>query len=260
PPAAGLGPPGAVSGNRRTAEYRVFGAATPGFDEVEAERAAVEWAERVRTLYVAMTRAKDRLVLAGAWPARETPLEPARAKTHVDLLLSRPGVPSLPALFQEMAESGAWSSADATGALWYLPDLHEREAAPGAEREAPELPGPEEVRRAAALLVTRGEEASERMNRPWSSAASEEAHQRLRALQAERRFADGEGRGQEPGEANTGDRERDREAARAAGGAVHRALESWDLEADPEAELARQRALLPPYLTPLLGDGRPHPG
>ena len=43
----------------------------------------------------------------------------------------------------------------------------------------------------------------------------------------------------------------------AAGGAVHRALESWDLEADPEAELARQRALLPSYLAALLGDARP---
>jgi len=43
----------------------------------------------------------------------------------------------------------------------------------------------------------------------------------------------------------------------AAGGAVHRALESWDLEADPQAELARQRALLPSYLAALLGDARP---
>ena len=188
PPAAGAaGAPG------RTAEYRVFGAATPGFDEVEAERAAVEAAERVRTLYVAMTRAKDRLVLAGTWPPRASPLDPAQAKTHVDLLLSRPGVPALVDLFREAAERGLWSSADATGALWYLPDLHEREIEPEAEREAPELPTPEEVRRAAALLVTRGEEAALRMARPWSAAASEEAHQRLRALQAEHRFADGDG-------------------------------------------------------------------
>ncbi|MEA2690931.1 MAG: ATP-dependent helicase/nuclease subunit, partial [Acidobacteriota bacterium] len=256
PPATGAGD---IGNDRRTAEYRVFGAATPGFDEVEAERAAVEAAERVRTLYVAMTRAKDRLVLAGSWPPRETPLDPAQAKTHVDLLLSRPGVPPLAGLFQEAAERGTWSSADATGALWYLPDLHEREAAPEAEREAPELPAPEEVRRAAALLVTRGEEAEERMARPWSTAASEEAHQRLRALQAERRFADGDEReGEEPAATRTSENGgSDRESAMAAGGAVHRALESWDLEAEPEAELARQRALLPSYLAALLGDARP---
>jgi ATP-dependent helicase/nuclease subunit A len=260
-------PPATASGSReerRTAEYRVFGAATPGFDEVEAERAAVEAAERIRTLYVAMTRAKDRLVLAGTWPPRETPLDPAQARTHVDLLLSRPGVPHLASLFQEAAERGTWSSTDATGALWYLPDLHERETAPEGEREAPELPSPEEVRRAATLLVTRGEEAEARMARPWSAAASEEAHHRLRALQAEHRF-ESEG---EDGEASaptaateaadaTADREDLREAAMAAGGAVHRALESWDLAAEPREELARQRALLPSYLAALLGDAQP---
>jgi ATP-dependent exoDNAse (exonuclease V) beta subunit len=42
----------------------------------------------------------------------------------------------------------------------------------------------------------------------------------------------------------------------AAGGAVHRALEEWDLAADPKQELARQSALLPSYLAALLGDAR----
>lgn len=37
----------------------------------------------------------------------------------------------------------------------------------------------------------------------------------------------------------------------AAGGAIHRALEEWDLEADPGDELARQRVRLPAYLAPL---------
>jgi ATP-dependent exoDNAse (exonuclease V) beta subunit len=37
----------------------------------------------------------------------------------------------------------------------------------------------------------------------------------------------------------------------AAGGAVHRALEEWDLAADPLAERDRQRSLLPAYLTAL---------
>jgi ATP-dependent exoDNAse (exonuclease V) beta subunit len=34
----------------------------------------------------------------------------------------------------------------------------------------------------------------------------------------------------------------------AAGGAIHRALETWDLSADPESEAARQRGLLASYL------------
>ncbi len=37
----------------------------------------------------------------------------------------------------------------------------------------------------------------------------------------------------------------------AAGGAVHRALETWDLAAEPAAELARQRARLPATLAAL---------
>ncbi|HZF09001.1 MAG TPA: 3'-5' exonuclease, partial [Thermoanaerobaculia bacterium] len=250
---------GVVPSSGRSAEYRLFGAPTPGFDRVEAERAAVEAAERVRTLYVAMTRAKDRLVLAGAWPQRESAPEPAQARTHVDLLLSRPHLPVLADLWPASAAAGSWSAADPTGALWYLPDLHEREATPEGEREIPELPAPEEVQRGAALLVTRGREAAARMALPWSAAASEEAHERLRELQADSRFED-----RAPGEEPAANPEPaapreppDREAAMAAGGAVHRALESWDLEADPQAELARQRALLPSYLAALLGDARP---
>src|SRR3954467_15411582 len=54
-------------------EYRLFGAPTPGFDRIEAERREVEAAERVRLLYVAMTRAKHRLVLAGRWPEKVEP-------------------------------------------------------------------------------------------------------------------------------------------------------------------------------------------
>jgi ATP-dependent exoDNAse (exonuclease V) beta subunit len=38
----------------------------------------------------------------------------------------------------------------------------------------------------------------------------------------------------------------------AAGGAVHRALEEWDLAADPRKEMGRQRALLPAYLAALV--------
>jgi ATP-dependent exoDNAse (exonuclease V) beta subunit len=38
----------------------------------------------------------------------------------------------------------------------------------------------------------------------------------------------------------------------AIGGAVHRALEEWDLTADPAVERDRQRALLPAYLSPLV--------
>ena len=40
-----------------------------------------------------------------------------------------------------------------------------------------------------------------------------------------------------------------RELAMASGAALHRALELWDLDADPAREMERQRALLPAYLS-----------
>ncbi|HEX5717936.1 MAG TPA: UvrD-helicase domain-containing protein, partial [Thermoanaerobaculia bacterium] len=103
-------------------EYRLLGAPSLGFDSVAAERREVEAAERVRTLYVAMTRAKNRLVLAGIWPNEEEPQDPRppeQARNHLDLLLWRPGRPDLAQRWSE----GVWSFPDRTGALWKLPAL-----------------------------------------------------------------------------------------------------------------------------------------
>jgi ATP-dependent exoDNAse (exonuclease V) beta subunit/quercetin dioxygenase-like cupin family protein len=60
-------------------ELRLFGAPSLGWDLVEAERARVEAAERVRLLYVAMTRAEVRLVLCARWPEASAAGELERA-------------------------------------------------------------------------------------------------------------------------------------------------------------------------------------
>ncbi|HVG08390.1 MAG TPA: UvrD-helicase domain-containing protein [Thermoanaerobaculia bacterium] len=217
-------------------EYRLFCAPTLGFDSVAAERREVEAAERVRTLYVAMTRAKDRLVLAGTWQ-EEDPRPPEQARHHLDLLCWRPGRPDLAQRWSE----GAWSFPDRTGALWKLPALRpDAEAGEAGGETAAALPSPEEIARESAALATRREEAAARMERPFGGAASEEAHELLREQQSERRVGE-RVRRQAP----------DREAAMAAGGAVHRALETWDLFAGPEEEARRQRDLLPVYIARL---------
>jgi ATP-dependent exoDNAse (exonuclease V) beta subunit len=87
------------------------------------------------------------------------------------------------------------------------------------------------------------------MSRPYGGTASEEAHALLRQQQAESLAGEAPERPRpEPGA--------DREVAMAAGGALHRALEEWDLEAEAQAEARRQRGLLPAYLASLTqGDG-----
>jgi len=214
-------------------EYRLLGAPTLGFDAVAAERREVEAAERVRTLYVAMTRAKDRLVLIGK-PEEEERRPPEQARHHLDLLLWRPGRPDLAQRWSE----GVWSFPDGTGALWKLPALRpDAEAGEAGGGEAAALPSPGEVAKESETLAAHREEAEARMDRPFGGAASEEAHELLREQQSERRA----------GERRQGV---DRDAAMAAGGAVHRALETWDLFAGPE-EARRQRDLLPAYLARL---------
>ena len=250
-------PPG-DRGNRTTAgtaepadigyEYRLFGAPTLGFDRIEAERREVEAAERVRLLYVAMTRAKDRVVLAGVWPERLGGKPWDQARTPMDLLLSRRDLPAdLAGRWEQALAAEAdppWTFTDATGALWKFPALRPRdESGLAAEPERPSLPGPEEIALVSAGLKAAREQAEIRKARAFGGAASEEAHALLREQQAERLVSE-EPRPRGPVV--------DRAAAMAAGGAVHRALEEWDLAADPRKEAGRQRSLLPAYLAALV--------
>jgi ATP-dependent helicase/nuclease subunit A len=245
-------------------ELRLFGVPTLGFDRVEAERRAVEAAERVRTLYVAMTRAKDRLVLLGSWPeetngaAERRP--PEQARTHMDLLAWRSDRPAatLLELWETAQAEGISSFPDPTGALWKLPALWATGGESGADgapaTDGAALPEPEEIARISAALRVDRAAAEAHMSRPWGGAASEEAHELLREELAARRLDEGDG--EEAPRRRTrakkeGDGELDREAAMALGGAIHRALEEWDLAADPLEELARQRIRLPAYLAPL---------
>jgi ATP-dependent exoDNAse (exonuclease V) beta subunit len=92
------------------------------------------------------------------------------------------------------------------------------------------------------------------MRRSFGAAASEEAHALLREQQAARQ-AEAQGEREEKIVDRSGGPAKSREAAMAAGGAVHRALEEWDLLDDPRRELVRQRTLLPAYLAALAEGG-----
>ncbi len=101
-------------------EYALLGAPTPGWHAVEARRRRVEGAELVRTLYVGMTRAKDRLVVAGRWPV--APDEAGRSNSHMELLARRAPSEGLAALAVGVSAGGG-RHADRDGARWVFPAL-----------------------------------------------------------------------------------------------------------------------------------------
>ncbi len=72
--------------DRTTGEHRLLGHGSPGWWRVAEIAARREAAERVRLLYVALTRAKSRLVLSGRWPAQFAPRDPLACTTLLELL------------------------------------------------------------------------------------------------------------------------------------------------------------------------------
>lgn len=233
-------------GQPATVEYRLLGAPTPGFDRLLSQDQAVEAAERVRLLYVAMTRAKDRLVLAGRWPvgASGEDKPPQEADTLLDLVLPgrRPAEPV--EILAEKADSAETDRCTAEDATWVF--LDRQEATEAAAEAAPEVALPTTARLAeeALHLGALRQAAEKRMKRGRAAAASEESHARLARLAA---TAPEEDTPDLPGSQDA-----PRRRAMAVGSAVHRALECFDLDADPATEITHQKARLPAYLAPTL--------
>jgi ATP-dependent exoDNAse (exonuclease V) beta subunit len=235
-------------------EYALFGARTPGFGEVALEAAAVESAERVRTLYVAMTRAKSRLVLAGKHPT--SPSAPVFAKTHVDLVCHRsPPRPDLELLMTELGVGGDAAHLDGEGARWVFPALlgeDEAAAGPVAGEFTVSWPTIEEIRASAEALWTRRQEAALRAARPFHGVASDDDH----SIDSEQALPGGYGDEDESaspmslGEALL---EPERRVALAVGSAVHSALEILDPTGDEDVEIERCRREIEGVLALLLG-------
>ncbi|MGV8039707.1 MAG: 3'-5' exonuclease [Thermoanaerobaculaceae bacterium] len=174
-------PPTAAWEGRGGWEYRLLGAPTPGWRQAVEQHRQVAEAELIRTLYVAATRAKRRLVLAGRWPR---PGAEAPTGSHLALLAARGELP-------EPGEDGT-ADTDVGRFVWLsrqpVPDAGEtrrdREDA-GVLLDQARADGRQlaAARRAAAL----------RMARPFSVAASAEAHRALEALLAAGSTDDDEG-------------------------------------------------------------------
>jgi ATP-dependent helicase/nuclease subunit A len=209
-------------------EYRVLGARTPGFDAVRTTRESVEAAERVRLLYVGMTRARDRLVLSGLWSSF------GRTSDNAVALLER-RAPAPP----DWADAAARCALDRTsavemaGARWRVLACEDEQPAPAPRPQSAPALDVGALRAEALHLRAESERAGLRMAKPRGGRASEWARD------------DGD-------EAHTLARRREERASRAAypgaeiarrvGIAVHSALERLDLRAsDPRVALARAR-------------------
>jgi len=226
-----------------TLELRLLGAPTPGFDRVASRRDQVADAERVRLLYVGMTRARERLVLCGAWPAF---LQQKRRDTHAALLEQRQDLPDLRALLAEAGGQGR-SAVDAGGARFVLPAL--RPEAPLAQAKRSPAEHGRGSAGAVAPIGVRRREAEQRMARPlagWASGAADPADPEQRAQ----------------GLSGTPGPRAERSAAspaRLAGTAVHRLFESLDLSRPVSETWPEHRARLEPTLRGLApeSDWRP---
>ena len=239
-------------------ELSLLGLSSLGLAAAQADQAQVEAAERVRTLYVGMTRAKRRLVLMGSWKSEPGPLPAHKARSHVDLLGSRRTLPA--GLGDQMAVLSSEDKShflDETDARWVYPALLpvRTGVSPGVSGPAASVPDLALVKRDAQDLEELRQRADERMERRWSGVASAVAPSEHREVTAGTHF-DGEtgadASAYSRDESNRGPQSA--QVSRLAGVAVHRVLEEFALEAEPEVELARQIARLPEVVDAQAGE------
>jgi ATP-dependent exoDNAse (exonuclease V) beta subunit len=204
--------PGEVGRVDGALESTWCGRPTLAFDVVRERRRRIADAERVRTLYVGMTRARSRLVLSGLWPQFA---ERGGAESHAALLGRR--LPAPPD-WSAVARGAVDGRAEAAGAHWVIPAL----LPPPATSEPVDEPGePEPVALEPDLAVPVAPDVEPRMLRALGTtvtalaAAPEEAAVSARALPS---------------------------VGSLVGTAIHAALERFDLGADPHAEWTAQRS------------------
>lgn len=130
-----------------------------------------EAAERVRLLYVAVTRSRHRLVVSGNWPRVPTDRPPGAARNLQDLLARRL---ELPSDLAEMARhSEAANGVEAGEAYWRFPHPHGTEQPTPTVGSADWIPADDEL---ATLFGAQAEvrrEAAERQSKPILVRATE---------------------------------------------------------------------------------------
>jgi ATP-dependent helicase/nuclease subunit A len=207
-------------------EYHLFGWTTPGFVAGEWTQARKTQAEMVRLLYVATTRAKQRLVVSGGWSAPGKVVPPEAAADFAALIGPRLD----PQATSAQVGAGRERTTNAvTGVQQVIPIFAEGpddvEGGKGTGQDW--FPSDRQLRAIDELAVAR-RAAGARMASPLIRSASAESHDRLQR-------ADGEEG--EPASIEAGSRD----LAMAIGTAVHRLLETIDLDSDLRAQVGESR-------------------
>ena len=220
--------------------YAFFGTRSPAHADARRSRERAERAERVRLLYVALTRARDRLIVLGGWKPDADPKPWSACERISELLANRAELGTALAQLRSEAPAAApreWH--DPSGVRFAL--AADARAAPALARSrarSVRLPDVEAIAADSARLARERERAQAHRARTLGAPASEENHAGWIHAQAESREGEGRSLG--------------RSAAQAIGVAVHRALETLDLAAPSDDELARARASLAEFLAPLV--------
>jgi ATP-dependent exoDNAse (exonuclease V) beta subunit len=239
-------------------EFQLFGMSTLGWAAVQIHGKRLEAAERVRLLYVALTRPKYRLVVAGKRCPSKPPNNLAAAETMDGLLQFRPQQPDLLNSFQQNAGQ-SFEVTDAVHALWYFPNpsTGSLAQAPKATLADPDLTSDfplfavssertvSQILQGLQSLRSKREQAKRHQQIPLTSTASGAvSHEQLRHS-----MHGGEGIdvGLASYDSILHSPDADRQA-RATGTAVHRALELIDLQLSPEEALELQLNNLPQSL------------
>ena len=204
---------------------------TAGWGDIRARERAIREAEQVRLLYVAVTRAKQRLVLIGAWgdPARMRPV------SMLGLIASRPGTWADTLLrWNEDIDSAPPFEDDAHEARWRLLPQPAAHGSPAAATERPR-PDIDALRARSERWLSETKQAHAHAGRPVTLAASAGSHEAV--VETTRDRTD---RLEEPGDLGEPDGAihhpapaTDTTFARQIGTAVHRVLERLDLTGDP---------------------------
>ncbi len=218
-------------------ELSLWGWPSPGYWRLERRAQEVSVAETIRTLYVAMTRARDRLVIAGNFGGRD----PQGHSTYASLLRRRKGgIPDFSLVLKACQEEdplrGLCGDKEVT---WKAPGLWPQTMGElTGTTPARKVFSLEQAAQEAMQLQELRHKALARMERPWQGAMSAQAHEALEQAWSSRQgFISQEEAGLK------------RELAMGLGKIVHRALERLRLGENLEEELelsgqwARQQLL-----------------